>query len=855
MPTASPSRLSRSGAAGQGPQLRTLLLCDLVESTALIERLGDFRAAALLRRHDQVVRRLLPKFAGREIDKSDGFLLLFEHPIQAVGFALAYQRALRELRQAEQEALSARVGIHVGKVMLRNAPADEVALGAKPVDVEGLAKPVAARLMQLARPGQVLLSAVAYVLAQRTRDDLPFGGATVHWCTHGRYRFKGVPLPMLVHEVGEPGIAPLRAPASGAKARRDVPPWRRPGALVLEAVALLALAVVGAWLLFGPPAAIAFRERDWVVMGSLDNRTGDVRFDASLETALRIGLEQSHHLNVLPELKARDTLQRMNRSPDTAIDRALGSEIALRDGARALVLPSVAEVGGRLRISIEVVDPHSRGTVYAESADGIGIESALASVEEVSDRLRQRLGEATGAIEQASEPLERTTSSNLDALRAYSLGQRAHAAGRLADAETFFGQALGLDPDFAMARLGMARIRYTRGEFGEFREQIGQAMRVRNRLSAREALALDAMRATAERSPGFAEQWKALAELYPDHHPALHNYGTFLWEQGRFAEAEGYFRRASVLQSLTRPVSTYMLGVMLLGQNRLEEATKAFNNARALGQIGGVGMEAASLAARNRFDQALGILFAREPASPRDAAEREILAVAIALDKGDRSLADAHRQRLVAAGAALPPEGSIAWAAKAAHLAWSSKTQPSSAVGEEAAGIVGALSSRISGESGDDLDIMANALLYAGWVAAGHARPELAAVALEASAGAVAASPMRRLGQLASAVAARRDLALGLPDQAIDRLGRVNESLSPLLVHATLAEALEAAGRPDEAAAKRAWLAANRGRAYAESVPASVLQIENVSLARQARLASSAAAHIENNEISAVGKL
>ena len=72
------------------PAIRTLLLCDLVASTRLVERVGDTRAADLLAQHDRTARDLMTKYNGLEIDKSDGFLLLFERPIEAVRFALAY---------------------------------------------------------------------------------------------------------------------------------------------------------------------------------------------------------------------------------------------------------------------------------------------------------------------------------------------------------------------------------------------------------------------------------------------------------------------------------------------------------------------------------------------------------------------------------------------------------------------------------------------------------------------------------------------------------------------------------------------------------------------------------------------
>jgi len=83
-----------------------------------------------------------------EIDRTDGFFLLFDNAPAAARYALACHEALADL------ALRARVGLHVGPVTLRdNDPAD-VARGAKPHDVEGLAKPFAARLMSLARAGQ-----------------------------------------------------------------------------------------------------------------------------------------------------------------------------------------------------------------------------------------------------------------------------------------------------------------------------------------------------------------------------------------------------------------------------------------------------------------------------------------------------------------------------------------------------------------------------------------------------------------------------------------------------------------------------------------------------------------------------
>ena len=188
--------------------IRALLLTDVVESTRLAEQLGDAAMADVWSAHDRVARDLLPDWRGREIDKTDGMLLLFDTAADAVGYALAYHRALATL----PTPLRARAGLHVGAVTLRENDAADVARGAKPLEVEGLAKPVAARVMSIARGGQTLLSAEA-------RDDL---GKTTHRLqSHGHWMVKGVADPLELFEVGEPD-ARMQAPADSDKVFRVV---------------------------------------------------------------------------------------------------------------------------------------------------------------------------------------------------------------------------------------------------------------------------------------------------------------------------------------------------------------------------------------------------------------------------------------------------------------------------------------------------------------------------------------------------------------------------------------------------------------------------------------------------------
>jgi class 3 adenylate cyclase/tetratricopeptide (TPR) repeat protein len=199
-------------------ELKTLLLSDLVESTSLVRTLGDSKAADIFGRHDKIARDLLREFDGQEIDKTDGFLLLFDRPINAVKYALAYHRALSELSAELDVRLESRVGIHFGEVFLRRNPSEAVARGAKPIEVEGLAKPVAARLMSLAQGRQTLLTRAVFDLARRSAVSDMDASQDLTWKEHGRYHAKGVDEAIEVYEVGVANFAPLSAPMSSAKA-------------------------------------------------------------------------------------------------------------------------------------------------------------------------------------------------------------------------------------------------------------------------------------------------------------------------------------------------------------------------------------------------------------------------------------------------------------------------------------------------------------------------------------------------------------------------------------------------------------------------------------------------------------
>jgi len=647
------------GNAGNATSvLRTLVLCDLVDSTALVERLGDQQAADLFRRHDRLARALIHQHGGREIDKTDGFLLIFERPIQALAFALDYQRELARLGSEEGIDLAARIGIHVGDVVVWDNAEDDVRRGAKRTEVEGLVKPVAARLMGLAMPRQILMSGTVYDIAHRAQGELGERLQRVRWRTHGRYRFKGVPDLVPVFEVGEDGFAPLRAPAWTGKAHREMPVWRRPAAVVGEIFVLLLLVAVPAWYFLRPAPAIAFANRDWVVVGDLKNLTGQETYTESLQTAFRVGLEQSRYVNVVPQLQVRDSLKRMVRDPlTTPVDRAVGSEVALREGARALVLPTVAEIGGRVRMTAEVVDPNTQATVYSDTVDASDADGMLPGMDDLLRKMRGRLGESLASIGEASRPLAQITTSDLDALRALGKAEEEHGRGKINEALVLLKEALRLDPKFALAwvRLSTLQNAYL-GDATAARESLRQAAANRERLSAREQLFLDGTLSQYENADRWIEKWTAAAQLYPDAVNARQNLGVgYVWYQHRLAEAIPHFTAIANSRHPLRGASWMALALIETEQGNDRKAMEYVGKSRELNALMPHLEDVIPDLAARRHDAVIARLAAVPPTLP-DAmqAEKQHKLAAVAIDKGDDAAAAAALERAAQFSAKTP---------------------------------------------------------------------------------------------------------------------------------------------------------------------------------------------------------
>lgn len=159
--------------------LTTVLFTDIVASTTTAERLGDAAWKRLLATHAEDLRALLDVHRGQLVNTTgDGFVATFDAPGRAIACALAFIRASSKL------GIEIRAGIHTGEVQITDG------------DIGGLGVHLAARIMDIAAPGTVFVSA--------TTRELTSGGG-IEFTDRGMQAFKGISDPRHVYEAGLTG--------------------------------------------------------------------------------------------------------------------------------------------------------------------------------------------------------------------------------------------------------------------------------------------------------------------------------------------------------------------------------------------------------------------------------------------------------------------------------------------------------------------------------------------------------------------------------------------------------------------------------------------------------------------------
>jgi hypothetical protein len=147
----------------------------------------------------------------------------------------------------------------------------------------------------------------------------------------------------------------------------------------------------------------------------------------------------------------------MERPRESRLSLELVRDLASREGVRAIVDGELTAVGASYILAVRLVTADSGRELASFRATAASPDSLIQMADELSRKLRSRIGESLQSVK-ASPPLERVTTSSLEALRKYSAAvQAADVEGNRLRAAQLFREAVAIDTLFAEGwrRLGL----------------------------------------------------------------------------------------------------------------------------------------------------------------------------------------------------------------------------------------------------------------------------------------------------------------------------------------------------------------------------------------------------------------
>ena len=218
-----------------------------------------------------------------------------------------------------------------------------------------------------------------------------------------------------------------------------------------------------------------------------------------------------------------------------------------------------------------------------EQATAAAKEKVLETLGTVASKLRGQLGESLASVQKLDTPLEQATTSSLEALQAYSLGEKVTRTKGSASSLPYFQHAIQLDPNFAMGYWSVGVAYDAQGELGRGGEYLSKAFQLREHASEREKLTIAALyyadvSGELEKATQIYQEWVA---SYPRDYRVHLNLGNNYVQQAQYEKAAEAYRRAVDLAPDRIAGYTNLAGV-LIGLQQFDESGRVVQQAQAL---------------------------------------------------------------------------------------------------------------------------------------------------------------------------------------------------------------------------------------------------------------------------------
>jgi tetratricopeptide (TPR) repeat protein len=218
----------------------------------------------------------------------------------------------------------------------------------------------------------------------------------------------------------------------------------------------------------------------------------------------------------------------MSKAKDARLTPDLAREVGQRLGAAASIEGSISALGAKYVVSLKAVSCRDGSLLAQEQETATGKERVLNALGQAATKLRKKLGESLASVQKYDALPEDITTSSLDALQAYALGNKATDIDNdYVAALSFFQHAVALDPNFAMAYLSLGYCYQPQGELALAAENTRKAYNLRERTSDHEKLSISVFYEIVV--TGNLEAARRIGELVAQTYPHDEIVQIYLW--------------------------------------------------------------------------------------------------------------------------------------------------------------------------------------------------------------------------------------------------------------------------------------------------------------------------------------
>jgi len=328
-------------------------------------------------------------------------------------------------------------------------------------------------------------------------------------------------------------------------------------------------------------AVVYFSVEKWPPTGPDEKSIAVLLFDNLSGGEDNEAFAKGIHDDTLTQLSKISALKVIARKSLELLDPSLSiPEIGAQLGVATVLEGGVQRAGDRIHINVQLIDCATQTHLWAETYDR---ELTAANIFDIQSEIATSVAAALRATlsTEEQERIATIPTKSLEAYQAYLLGRQRMAKfdnAPLTEAVDYFQQAIELDPDFALAYVGLAESYLWQASISHFpldemvakaRVAVDKAIELDDQLGEAHAVLADLKHASD--NEGSEAAFLRALQLNPNYATTYQLYGWLLRDEGRLEEALAMDRRALELDPLSASIMT-SIGLDLSGLGRFEEA-------------------------------------------------------------------------------------------------------------------------------------------------------------------------------------------------------------------------------------------------------------------------------------------